>query len=230
MGWMAFSALAVVALINLPYFILSPGAWQDWAANFASVGGGTVIPHPGNLGLPAFLEIIRQDNPGTLAATIAGLPWGFAILGICCIATVAAGPTQKLRLLAMWICAYFLIFAEVWEHHYVMLLPAIVLLILFDARVRPLAITAGILLALPTPLYLFSHGSPPLDYSVVDPQLFWDSTEIYLYHLTKVAPTLFLFGGLLMAVFQGDRADVKANIKERVREYRAVFALGSRHG
>ncbi|MGE0059042.1 MAG: hypothetical protein AB7T32_13750, partial [Dehalococcoidia bacterium] len=144
--------------------------------------------------------------------------------------TVIAGPTQKLRLLAMWICSYFLVFGEVWEHHYVMLLPAVILLILFDARLRPLAITAGILLALPTPLFLFAQGSPALDYRVVDPQTFWESSEIYIHHLSKLIPTLFLFGGLLTAVVQGDRADAKANIKDRIREYRAVFAFSSRQG
>jgi hypothetical protein len=230
MGWMVFVALGLVALVNLPYFLTVDGAWHAWAENFASLGGGAVDPHPGNLGLPAFLETIRRDDPGSTAAMLAGLPWGFVILAVCCGATVVAAPSQKLRLLAMWICAYFLVFAEVWEHHYVMLLPAVILLILFDPRMRPLAITAGILLALPTPLYLFSHGSPPLDYRVVDPQIFWDAPEIYIYHLTKLAPTLFLFGGLIMAVVQGDRADVKANIKERLSEYRAVFALGSHQG
>ncbi len=147
MGWTAFFALAVVVLVNLPYFLLMDGAWHEWVGNFASLGGSVVDPHPGNLGLPAFLETIRRDDPGSTAAALASLPWGIVVLGVCCLATVIAGPTQKLRLLAMWICSYFLVFGEVWEHHYVMLLPAVILLILFDARLRPLAITAGILLA-----------------------------------------------------------------------------------
>ena len=224
MGWMALFSLAFVALINLPYFLLVDGAWSAWSANFASLGSGSVDPHPGNLGLPAFLETVRRDDPGSAAAMLAGLPWGFLVLGVCAAVTLIASPTQKLRLLAIWLCSYFFIFGEVWEHHYVMLLPVIVLLILFDPRIRPLALTSGLLLALPTPLYLFSQGSPPLDYTVIDPQLYWDQSEIYLQHLSKVGPALFLFGGLLTAVVQGDREDAKENLRERLWEYRSFLA------
>jgi hypothetical protein len=230
MGWMVFFSLSGIVVINLPYFMLVKGSWHEWSGNFASIGSGKVDPHPGNLGLPALLELVRRDDPSSTLAAVAGLPWGFIVLGICCVATVVAGPTQKLRLLAMWTCAYFLVFGEVWEHHYVMLLPAVVLLVLFDARIRPLAITAGVILALPTPLFLFSQGSPELNYQVVDPQLFWDSTEVYIQHLAKLAPTLFLFGGLVTAVVQGDRADVKENLKERFAEYRGVLTLGPHQG
>ena len=66
------------------------------------------------------------------------------------------------------------------------------------------------------------------DYTVVDPQLFWEPSEIYLHHLAKLGPTLFLFSGLITAIVQGDRADVRSNLRERVWEYRSVFAPRSR--
>nr|ART36871.1 D182 [uncultured bacterium] len=223
MGRTVLISLAVVVGLNLPYFLLVDGAWAEWSGNFASLGSGAVDPHPGNLGLPAFLETIQRDVPGTLPAMIAALPWGFAVLGLCGIVTLLAGPAQKLRLLALWICAYFLVFAEVWEHHYVMLLPAVMLLVLFDVRLRPLALAAGIMLALPTPYLLFSHGSPPLDYTVVDPQIFWSSTEVYLQHLSKLLPTMLLFSCLVTAIVQGEGASIRRNIEERRREYGAVY-------
>jgi hypothetical protein len=46
--------------------------------------------------------------------------------------------------------------------------------------------------------------------------------------LSKLAPTIFLFSGLVTAVVQGDRADARDNLRQRVVEYRSVFAPRSR--
>jgi len=229
MGWMAVVSLAVAALVNLPYFLLVDGAWSAWSANFSSLGSGAVDPHPGNLGLPALIEAVIRSAPGTPVAAVASLPWGFAILLLCGGVTLLAGPSQKLRLLAMWICAYFFVFAEVWEHHYVMLLPAVMLVILYDARLRPLAFVCGIMLALPTPYALFAAGSPPLDYTVVDPQLFWSSAEVAVHHLSKLLPAFLLFAGLVLAIVHGESASLRRNLQERLDEYRGAYdATGRR--
>ena len=200
-GWLrpAIAGIAFAALVNLPYFVLVAHSWNAWYGNFHFIGDRPdVIPHAGNLGLAALLALFRQtDGSGApdVALRLTGqLPWGFVAIVISLAATLRASPRRVLPLLALWLCVYFFVFDDVWEHQYVLLLPALVLLTLFDDEMRPWAVLAYVILALPTPYALFQIATPRgVNYQLTDPQVYWSGVEVYLYHVIKILPTLLLW-------------------------------------
>ena len=220
LGWRreVLVALAVVALLNLPYFLVVDGSLKIWLGNFDFLTGGSVVnPHAGNLGLPSLLALPTWE-PGetTLEHEIvraAGLPWPMLFLLLSGVATLLSSYRHRLRLLALWVCTYFLIFGEVWEHHYVMLLPALVLLVLFDEELRWPAFAAYVLIALPTPYGLFQTSMPPLNFELADPQHYWTTLEVYAQHLTKITPTALLWLLLAYKVSFGDEESLVENLK-----------------
>ncbi|HEX5370908.1 MAG TPA: glycosyltransferase family 87 protein [Dehalococcoidia bacterium] len=200
-GWLriAIGGIVVAGLINLPYFLTVHGAWQTWSGNFSFLGSGAdVDPHAGNLGLTSIAALLREEGRSGLAGDVARLagqvPWGSITILVSIVATLRASTRRLLPLLALWLCVYFFVFNDVWEHQYVMLLPALVLLVLFDDGVRPWALVVFVFLALPTPYAALHAGSPRgLNYQYVNPQQYWSSAEVYAYHLTKVLPALILW-------------------------------------
>jgi hypothetical protein len=95
-------------------------------------------------------------------------------------------------LLSLWLAAYFLAAPQVWEHHYVMLLPAIVA----AYGERPSRVLAGLwlLLALPTPfgftgLEPMIAGNHDLRAFAVEPA--WMGLA---HHAAKALPAVGLFG------------------------------------
>jgi hypothetical protein len=224
LGWRkgVIIALGIVALLSLPYFFIVEGSLKFWLGNFDFLEGRSVIdPHAGNLGLPALLRLPTWE-PGESAlehdiVRAAGLPWPVLILLLTGAATMLSSYRHRLRLLALWICTYFLIFGEVWEHHYVMLLPALVLLVLFDEELRWPALGAFVLIALPTPYGLFRTSLPPLNYEVTDPQHFWTTLQVYAQHLTKITPTALLWLLLAYKVSCGDQGSLVDNLKLNLR-------------
>jgi hypothetical protein len=218
-GWTrgAILGLVLVAVLNLPYFLLVEDSWETWTGNLRSFDGETRLdPHAGNLGLPSLLGLpARGPDPGGLdqaLARVAGLPWPLLLLGLAGAATILSSYRHRLRLLGLWICSYFLVYGEVWEHHYVMLLPVLVLLLMFDERLRAPALAAFVLIALPTPYALFQTGAPPLDYSTADPQAQWTTLQVYAHHLSKVLPTALLWLALLAEVATGDQRSIRENL------------------
>jgi hypothetical protein len=102
-----------------------------------------------------------------------------------------AGQPAPAALLSLWLVTFFLISPQVWEHHYVMLLPALVV----AYRQRPGWLLAGLwlLLALPTPfgftdLQPAIAGNHDLRGFLLSPA--W---QFLLQHASKAVPTALLF-------------------------------------
>lgn len=163
-------------LVTVPYFIIFPAHTFDFLRNNF---GQTVAAHElGNLGLrqlvyeglavlgvPAAGQQVAQwlvVGAVLLTALLVTFPprWLWPRLtrpeSLRWWLTGAAEVEFVLRpaLLSLWLAVYFLISPQIWEHHYVMLLPALVLA-LSEAWPRPRAalIVFGLwlCLALPTP-------------------------------------------------------------------------------
>lgn len=177
------------------------------------LGGATVDSHAGAFGLRNFLaatDALADERGGRLLdafASIAQLPiWAFAIGALALLATFAQRRFDPILNLALWIATYFLVYTDVWEHHYVMLLPALVLLVMLRPRFAPLALATFVLVALPTPYWLFERlsGDPNevRDVLYSDPQHAWSSAEILANHLSKALPTLVLWSGLVYAALR----------------------------
>ena len=49
-----------------------------------------------------------------------------------------------------------------------------------------------------------------MNYQLVDPQRFWTSAEVYVYHLSKLLPALMLWGACLWTLTVGARARSRA--------------------
>lgn len=230
------AGIAFAALLNLPYFLLVSGSWEYWSSNLRTLrDGSTVSPHAGNLGLPSLLAL-PTSNPDDYFWERAGtwlaqeVPWGMIFVAIAVIATFLAPRTQAVRLLALWTCTYFLIFGEVWEHHYVMVLPILVLLVLFDAKLRPAAMLAWLFIALPSPYVLWQTSAPSdVNFMAVDPQTYWSTGQIYVHHLSKLLPVVILWAMLVYNLSRGETASLSAGLRTNVaRLRRGAEALAAR--
>jgi len=149
--WRALAACALVTLaVTLPYFAIFPAHWRDFLTNNF---GNTVASHElGNLGFRQLVyELLGLAGASADVQRAAQL----AMVGLVVLSALAltflprAGHLSPSALLSLWLAAFFLVSPQVWEHHYVMLLPALVV----AYRQRPGWVLAGLwlLLALPTP-------------------------------------------------------------------------------
>jgi hypothetical protein len=226
-GWFkqALKGMALAAALNLPYFLLTPGSWDTWSSNFDfAVSGQIADPHAGNLGLSS-VQALLKGNAGQsvwaeIGRSLAALPWGLGIVAASLAVTALSGKRQVIPLIALWTCAYFLIHDEVWEHHYVMLLPVLVLLVMFEPKLRPATVLVYALIALPTPYAAFqTMPAPEPRVWFFDPQPYWSDIEIYVYHLSKVLPVLALWGMLGWRLARGESGMLATNVKTLTRRF-----------
>ncbi|MFW9963968.1 MAG: glycosyltransferase family 87 protein [Candidatus Sifarchaeia archaeon] len=111
----------------------------------------------------------------------------------------------------VWTCAglfimsYFFIMTDVWEHHYTIILP---LLVLAWIRGRPedkarwVPFTLVLLMSLPVmPIIEFLSGVGP----GVHP-IYWGPIWQIIYHSSKIIPALIFYGWLMLTAFRSPRA------------------------
>lgn len=173
---------AAVILVSAPYYIARP----DDLRQFLHLNMGMLPPkvHGGTLGASALVRMLGWSLP----ENIAGFNLDFRVFDvrvgnvpvlsmIALIALTALWFTLKrgvkapqLLQIGFWMLAFFLIFKDVWEYHYVMLLPVVTAIgLAYGSR---LMLWMGLLLALPTPYALFvrdgslSFGADLLQHSV----------------------------------------------------------------
>ena len=195
-------------LTSLPYFFLHPASLTAFFA--ANIHGSPVqgaLTHAGNLGLQGGLvSVVAQlaGRPLAELTTLADLPFAgraviygsqAAILVAALVATWRGRDT--LPLLALWMCTFFLMYKDVWEHHYVFLQPVLVGLYAHSGSPKLLWIFAFI--ALPTPFILFDIE--PGVYGPIDPERTWGPAVSIAYRSTKLIPLGCLWYGLCRTCF-----------------------------
>ena len=188
--------LAAISLVIYGLFF-GGNVWNFFIINFRV----PAIYQEGNLGLrmlwdSIILHVFKLGHPveggGTYELSTGGellsalLP--IIVLIICLHASVFAHKGNFIDLVALWIMSYFLLYTDIWEHHYLMLLPILVLQ--YAHKRRPLIIICYLFIALPTPFALIkdmpviyipgAEGAPPL----------WG---VLFHHATKSIPTLVFF-------------------------------------
>lgn len=191
------------ALTSLPYFLLHPASWATFfATNIADAPVQGALTHAGNLGLQGGLvSVVAQlaGRPLAELTTLADLPLAgraviycslAAILGAALVATVRGRTAWPL--LALWMCTFFLVYKDVWEHHYVFLQPVLVGLYAHSGSAKLLWIFAFI--ALPTPFVFFDIE--PGGYGPIDPERTWGPLVSIAYRSTKLIPLGCLWYGL----------------------------------
>ena len=195
--WPGLAATAgVVAATSLPHFLTYPGSWTAFCrANLGMSQVPGALTHAGNLGLAGTLISVVAKASGLPLAqlgTLADLPlWGQALVGgagaavlaVTAWATWRDRDADPLLLYTLWLTAYFLLYKDAWEHHYVFLLP--VLSLLYGRTGAPWLWVAFAAVALPTPFALLDVQ--PGQHGAIDPERTWSLATSLFYRVPKLA-------------------------------------------
>ncbi len=182
----------VLLLACAPYWLAHPSDIRQFLVlNFRPLPPNI---HGGTLGGSALVRLLGWTMPAEIAGKrlvlgahdvfVGNLP----VLGVSAIvlalalwAVVRRGDRTPIQLqLALWVLCFFLIFKDIWEYHYVMLLPVVTALAL--AYRSRFVVWMGVLLAAPTPYILLAgpDGTVPGAWNLV-------------HHASKAIPTFALF-------------------------------------
>jgi len=213
----AVATLGVLAATSWLYFQRFPGDWQV----FTDVNAEPQPTwHAGNQGLMALLYALTGEKVapylvsrnvaialvGSLLAWLMYRAWkgsGFGVQGLAGLAGSTAlthpsslirhpSPSPLLYLYAAASAGYLLCYKDVWEHHYVLLLPPLILLAL--RKESPwLWLPPFVVSAVPTLFALYDI--PGIGYNE-DPQRYWLPAVSLLHHAWKPVAPLWLCTGI----------------------------------
>ncbi|MBN1879363.1 DUF2029 domain-containing protein [bacterium] len=158
------------------YFRHHPG---DARVFLGWMSGQEMVLTLGNYSFQSFLY--RFHLSGTATHVIAGL---LILIGL--YMTFRRRDTHSVRLLTIWVCIYFLAYTHVWQHHLVLLLPAMILSWLYSGRIRYVFI--WLLATIPSSFYLFNNH--------------WNWIRDILYLGGAALPVLLLFADQLVCRYQ----------------------------
>ncbi len=195
-------ALVAVVAASTPYFLSQPQALEQfWQTNVQLGHFKGALTHAGNIGLWGGLVSLgarAAQIPLSELSALTDLPlWAAApayiIPALCAFFVIYASwssasddPTLHASL---WLTTYFLIYKDVWEHHYVFLLPVLVTLYLRAPTMRLLCLYGA--LAVPTPFLFFDIQSG--QYGPIDPERTWNALTSIVYRSAKLTPTFALW-------------------------------------
>ena len=195
---------ATVLVSSAPYFLRNPSAWQAFSANFYS---GLPVPQLGNLGVRQLGFSLTSSLFPSLSPeahlTLQRL-WIAAVLGLGLWLTLRDWRQRVLYQLCFWTTTFFLVYHDVWEHHYVLLVPVYVCLY-WQTRSRAL-------------LWLYALTAIWTPYILLDPQglaafhapMRWTALQPPVldvaYHASKALPTLLLWGCIVRLMWPGPKA------------------------
>lgn len=206
-----------VVVLNAPYFLWRPDDWSFFLrANFGSYyrdsPGRSFLTSAGDVsGLSLLrscwfaLDETAQDLPMMIER-----PYVLGIVGLSFAATMLPRRPDVIVQFATWLAVFFLVYIT-WEHHYVMLLPPLALLIALRPQYRAVALGVFVCCALPTPYWLFERflSDRPPGPLLLNPENYWPAWASIVYHAAKPVP---LFG--LWCVLVADQ------LQEWIRERR----------
>ena len=189
-------------LASIPHFLIHPNALGSFIqTNFHAGHFKGALTHAGNIGLWGSLVSLGAHYaraPLGQLSSLADLPfWAAApayiappICGLFTLFVSWRARSQDSTLhLSLWMTTYFLAYKDVWEHHYVFLLPVLIALYLRDSDMRLLLIYGAI--ALPTPFVFFDIQ--PGVYGPIDPERTWNAATSVIYRSAKLTPTIALW-------------------------------------
>ncbi len=187
-------AAVLLAATSVPYLLLRGAELGSFTHDNFSLN---LNPLPGNLGVLALLMVLKYHffpeasrifasvGPigvsGTRIMILAAA--GFPAL-LCVWVTFARRPFDFVESLSLWTTLYFFVFREVWEYHYVLLMPILVLLYA-KTRARVLWVMYAVLAA---PTFFVMYDVPG-----ASPEAHWSTFEHVLNHTVKVVPVVWLF-------------------------------------
>jgi hypothetical protein len=187
--------LAVPAMLSAPFFLLHPAELARFLD--ASAYGTPYRLHAGNLGLVALLQSgVRAaglDPSGPVSAGLSGSAVAAVLVWLAWRTWRLRGAENLVPLSMLWLTGYFLVGPDVYEHHWVLLLPVFA----WARLARPSRRLAALYvwLALPT-VFVFVDAPGPPHQSYFEVETLWVATghhgRLLLYHSWKILPTLAL--------------------------------------
>jgi len=218
----------VIALLNVPYFAFNTGDVSELLDQNSGIASTTYTTSFGaeGLGVQALASIAGYSlegrfeggaaAPSTLTPPAGPEPgWKFNLLWLLGPAVIfgALAVTFLVRKfdlllnLTIWMGVYLIVFKDVWEHQYLMLLPFLVLLFIRGKNGSTAALVTWLFLALPTAhlfiewwIIAFEPAGIARDVTF-DPQVYWPASLSILYHATKPVPLIIFFLFLLRNSF-----------------------------
>lgn len=192
-------AIAVLLLLitTVPYLLLRRHGTGDFSHDNFSLN---LDPYSGNMGAVAFFMVLKErffplasqalGHAGPVKLSLTRLGVGlimFVPVAVSLWATFRRRPFDFLESFALWTMVYFFVFREVWEYHYVLLVPVFVLLYA-RTRARVLWLIFA-LAAAPTLFVLYDVPGAALS----EPWEAWSAFEHVLNHGFKLIPVVWLF-------------------------------------
>jgi hypothetical protein len=178
-------------LSSIPYFIV----FQDDISTFMQNFSDSWYSHGGNLGLKSLYYLVAIKY---LSIPLPRL-WFLMFMSATGLLVLYLTFKFKDKVLSfsLWLCYYFLIYKDVWEHHFVLLMPIYALIIVqFQMNVRKLISKKNILLLLSFLLIaspsLFIFQYLIVDSAPVEPDSL-SSLFVLPYHSLKILGVILLF-------------------------------------
>lgn len=193
--WRALVIAALSVLLSALYLYLHPVAWQAFRNNLFS---GPPAHRLGDLGGRQLIFSLGSCSFPNLSSGVhwlSQLVWVGLIVLTSVLATFLAGTDCGVELLCLWTAAFFLIYHDVWEHHYVLLVPVYV--VIYQRTRHWLLLLLYTLTALWTPYILIDPQGLaayhiPMRWTALQPSII-----DVAYHASKALPTLVLWGYLV---------------------------------
>lgn len=167
--------LLVVLLCSLPYYMIFPSGWERFRMLNLSVtiGMGGIL-YKGNLGSQMFLQYLLHPFLGEENILSIG-PWSWnqltltvtflSALSVIFALLVTFMKKNNLSIVfPLWILIFFLLFRDIWENQYVMILPAMVAIYFANIFSKKFFMVMFLILALPT-AHIWIKDIPELQFS-----------------------------------------------------------------
>lgn len=192
---LVLAGIGAAVVTSIPYFVLHPEDLRwFFLLNFRPLPSHVT---GGCFGFNGFLRetfnhilpFLKTDlvQIGFFDVAPRNLPLLFSLAAIVIVTlliTIRQKQIDPVANITLWTLTFFLVFKDIWEYHYVMLIP---LFIAYYLRTRSkILLVLFVLLAMPTPFCLYDV--PTSD----NPQTFWSAPLCIVHHSFKALPT-FLF-------------------------------------
>ncbi|NLV73937.1 MAG: DUF2029 domain-containing protein [Chloroflexi bacterium] len=187
-------AAMLTALTTLPYLLAYPDVWGHLASNLELRLGSQL----GNLGVlqlwqALFLWLSPDSSEGTVRTVL--MVWSVLVVLISLVCSTCSPNTSSWKNISLWLIVFYLVSPDVWEHHYVLLVPVFIYWHIHSRSKWVLILYAAI--ALWTPYRLID----PQGLAAYDMSMRWLPLEPLwlnaLYHACKAVPVLIIWGTLL---------------------------------
>jgi len=208
--------LTILCTTTLIYFYFHKEDIPTFLYNVSNIGKlASYNLHAGNLGFQAFLGIVIKKalpdtnmsfhllshrlllNIQTIAFTaVKCISYGFIIFSLV-ITFLVRKENNFINLFSLWVCTYLLSAGEVWEHHFVLVLPALIFLYL--ERAKKIYLLIFLILAIPTPFIFFDIDT--IGPQHFDPEQYWSLSVSIAYHAVKISGVIVLFICLMRNIF-----------------------------